>query len=81
MDMNIINTQTEDDFSLLKSNAEDFLLSDYNSNISDDKTIAVVVNTDIIPELQPAEYYCEPDWDTLKSENNKKLYGDLPITE
>lgn len=81
MDMNIIKAKSEEDFILLKENAVEFLSSDYNSIITDDKTIAVVVNTDIIPELQAEEYYLEPDWDGLKKENNEKLYNKDPITE
>ena len=81
MDMNIIEAKSEDDFILLKENAESFLLSDYNSNISDDITVAVVVNTGIIPVLQSEEYYFEPDWDSLKNKNDKKLYSQKPITE
>lgn len=75
MDMNIINTETDEDFEKLKVNAERFLTSDFNSNITDDKTVAVVVNTDIIPQLQSEEYYAEPDWDSLQEEHKKHLYN------
>lgn len=75
MDMNVIKATSEEDFIILKENAESFLLSEYNSNITDDKTVAVVVNTDIIPPLQSDEYYIEPNWETLKRRNDEKLYS------
>lgn len=82
MDVNITNVSSEEDFEILKSNAERFLTSDFNSNITDDKTIAVVINTDITPQLQSEEYYAEPDWNALQEENNKKLYDmEQPIGE
>lgn len=82
MDMNIIKTKSDEDFEILKSNAEKFLTSDFNSNITDDKTIAVVINTDITPQLQSEEYYAEPDWEAIREENNKKLYDiEQPIGE
>lgn len=81
MDMNILKANSEDDFILLKENAERFLLSEFNASITDDKTVAVVVNTDIIPALQSEEYYIEPDWDLLKQKNDEKLYSQGPITE
>ena len=81
MDMNVIKAESEEDFILLKENAKNFLLSDYNSNITDDKTVAVVVNTDIIPPLQSEEYYIEPNWEALKRKNDDKLYSQELITE
>ena len=81
MDMNLIMANSEEDFLVLQENAAAFLLSDYHENITDDKTIAVVVNTDIIPELQPEEYYFEPDWEALQNEKRKKLYNADPIAE
>lgn len=75
MDMNVIKATSEEDFIMLKENAESFLLSEYNSNITDDKTVAVVVNTDIIPPLQSDEYYIEPNWEALKHRNDEKLYS------
>ena len=81
MDMNVIKAESEEDFILLKENAKNFLLSDYNSNITDDKTVAVVVNTDIIPPLQSEKYYIEPNWEALKRKNDDKLYSQELITE
>ena len=54
------------------------------SSVSDDKTIAVLINTKIKPDEQPDEYYKEPDWKKLKAEHSKKwrklaypgLFGD-----
>ena len=81
MDMNIIEANSEDDFISLKENAERFLLSEFNASITDDKTVAVVVNTDTIPALQPEEYYNEPEWDALKQKIDEKLYSQETITE
>ena len=41
------------------------------SSVSDDKTIAVLINTKIQPHEQPDEYYKEPDWKALKAEHDK----------
>lgn len=37
-----------------------------DAQVSDDKTVAVLVNTDVPVKLQSPEYYAEPDWAELK---------------
>jgi hypothetical protein len=63
-----------EDFEKIKSEAETFLNSELNSNITDDKTIAVVINADVLPQIKSGEYYAEPDWERLQSENKRQLY-------
>ncbi len=36
------------------------------AQVNDDKTVAVIMNTDTSYSMQPAEYYAEPDWPSLK---------------
>ena len=40
--------------------------------VGDDKTVAVVINMDIICEKQPDNYYKEPDWTELKRRFNEE---------
>lgn len=75
MDRNLLKADTEEDFENIKREAESFLFSSYNSSITDDKTIAVIINTDVLPDVKDVEYYAEPDWDKLKEEKMEKLYA------
>ena len=75
VDRNLLKADTKEDFEHIKREAEAFLNSEGNAGITDDKTIAVVINTDIVPADKAEEYYSEPDWDLLQSENKKKLYS------
>lgn len=43
-----------------------FMGSIPDAQVNDDKTVAVLVNTDVPVRLQPPEYYAEPDWAELK---------------
>ena len=53
--------------------------------VSDDKTIVVMVNESVHCERQPEEYYSEPDWDLLKrkfqDEWRRVAYPDLYRSE
>ncbi len=40
------------------------------TQVSDDKTVVVVVNDSVQITRQPDEYYIEPDWDELKKKHN-----------
>lgn len=42
------------------------------SSVSDDKTIAIMLNTCTETDLQPDEYYQEPDWEALKNRWREK---------
>lgn len=41
-----------------------------DNQVSDDKTVVVLINTAIKTKLQPADYYIEPDWEELKKKHN-----------
>ncbi len=43
-----------------------FLESIPESQVDDDITVVVLVNADVVPGIQPAEYYKDPDWKELK---------------
>lgn len=42
-------------------------------NVTDDKTIVGLINTDILADLKDEEYYKEPDWDKLNENMKRKL--------
>ena len=44
--------------------------------ITDDKTIVGIINTDVVPEMKADDFYTEPDWKTLAKEHHDKLYGE-----
>ena len=56
---------------------KDFLNSAACASITDDKTIVVLINSNIIPDVKEDAYYQEPDWDALQKERYKKLYPHL----
>lgn len=76
MDRNILKSDTMEDFEVIKKEAENFLNSAQNSSITDDKTVAVVINTNFIPAIKNSDYYAEPDWVQLQNENKQNLYKD-----
>ena len=47
---------------------------EYSKQITDDKTIVGIINTDVTPEIKSDEYYLEPDWQTLAKEHHDRLY-------
>jgi serine/threonine protein phosphatase PrpC len=75
MDRNILKSDTMEDFEVIKREAEAFLNSEQNAGITDDKTVAVVINTDFTPAVKNIDYYTEPDWVQLQSENKQNLYN------
>jgi|AGTN01.2.fsa_nt_gi Serine/threonine protein phosphatase len=42
--------------------------------ITDDKTLAILINPDTELKEKPCEFYAEPDWDKLSEEWMKKVY-------
>jgi len=54
-----------------------FLNSDTCKSITDDKTLLVLLNEDIMPERKEDAYYEEPNWEALQLEWNKKAYPHL----
>ncbi|MFZ1780520.1 MAG: PP2C family serine/threonine-protein phosphatase [Enterococcus aquimarinus] len=75
MDRNILSVKTAADFENAQKEVEDFLNSEQSRQITDDKTILAIINTDILPEVKPDEYYDEPNWKHLAEEHRAKLYG------
>jgi hypothetical protein len=75
MDRNLLKANDMKDFEKIRKEVRVFLNSEYNSNITDDKTIATVINMDILPAVKPDEYYAEPNWAQIQSEHRKKLYS------
>lgn len=53
-----------------KERIQKFIHNIPDSQVNDDKTIVVLVNTDIKAETQPPDYYVEPDWAELKRKRN-----------
>ena len=51
---------------------DDFIASIPGNQVSDDKTVLVMLNTDIQSEKQPDEYYYSPDWDVLKKKRDEE---------
>jgi hypothetical protein len=54
-----------------------FLESEACAAITDDKTVVVLVDGDIVPEAKEDAFYGEPDWDALQLEWDKKAYPQL----
>ena len=54
-----------------------FLCGDSCRAITDDKTILVAFNADVVPALKDDSYYAEPDWAKLQEEWNRKAYPHL----
>jgi serine/threonine protein phosphatase PrpC len=68
---------SEDNQKEIEESRTEFLSSDACANITDDKTVVVLINAGLIPALRGADYYAEPDWDALQSLWNKKAYPHL----
>jgi serine/threonine protein phosphatase PrpC len=78
MDRNILIANNEQDFEALQKKISEYISSEKfsaNYNISDDKTLVGVINTDIMPALKPDEYYAEPDWRSLHTSMSRKIYA------
>jgi serine/threonine protein phosphatase PrpC len=75
MDRNLLKVNSMKDFEKVRREVKDFLNSEYNANITDDKTLAAIINLGVDPAMKPESYYAEPNWDQLQRENRKKLYS------
>lgn len=74
MDTNILKVSTPADFENAQTEIADFFKGPYSKQITDDKTIVGIINTDVTPETKPDEFYAEPDWKTLAKEHHDRLY-------
>ena len=76
MDSNGIGV-ADDTIGKIGKDREHFINSDACASITDDKTLLVLINGDIKPELKDKPFYVEPDWEALQMEWNKKAYPHL----
>ena len=76
MDNNAIGITTENREQVEESR-KNFLCGDSCKAITDDKTIVVAFNDDVIPALKEDSYYAEPDWAKLQEAWNRKAYPHL----
>lgn len=76
MDNNIIGI-TDENREQVEESRKKFLCGDSCKAITDDKTVVVAFNTDIVPALKDDSYYAEPDWAKLKELWNRKAYPHL----
>jgi serine/threonine protein phosphatase PrpC len=75
MDRNLLKVSNQADFDKIRKEIKLFLNSEYNAKITDDKTIATVINMDYVPAVKSDKYYAEPEWERLQNEHRKKLYS------
>lgn len=77
MDFNNFGDDIHNDDDLQKW-AEDLLTNadKLGTVTTDDKTVAVIMNKELVPAEQKASYYQEPDWNFLKAKQNHYLYGE-----
>jgi len=76
MDNNILNANKKTINNIGKERKK-FINSEACSSITDDKTLLVLINSKIMPEIKEDAFYAEPDWDALQLEWNKKAYPHL----
>ena len=73
----------------VQTGMRDYIESIPAEQVSDDKTVAVLVNTAVRTKRQPRAYYLEPDWAELKRKHDEAwkreaypgLYKDAPTAE
>lgn len=71
MDRNVLKANDSEDFIKLQNSISAFVSGNGISNVTDDKTIVGVINTKVVPTLKDKEYYCEPDWNSLKMKRDE----------
>ena len=75
MNPRIIDTQKGE--TVTEDRMSSFIESIPGEQISDDKTVVVLINTDTPYSLQPDIYYEEPDWSMLKRKYEEELINIL----
>lgn len=65
---------TEEEVSVLEDAAYKYLKNFPSTLLDDDKTVVVLINTELLPEIKEEEYYAIPDWRALRTEAEKKLF-------
>lgn len=81
MDINVLKVSTPADFENAQAEIIDFFKGPCCKQITDDKTIVGIINTDVVPEMKADDFYTEPDWKTLAKEHHDKLYGGKTLEE
>lgn len=76
MDNNVIGI-TAENRDQVEESRKNFLCGDSCRAITDDKTIVVAFNAEVIPALKDDSYYAEPDWAKLQELWNRKAYPHL----
>ncbi len=74
VDINLLKVSTPADFENAQNEIREFFSGPYSRQITDDKTIVGIINTEVVPEVKPNDYYREPDWETLANNHHEKLY-------
>ena len=74
MDINILKVSSPEDFEHAQAEITEFFGSPDSRQITDDKTIVGIINTEVTPEVRPESYYEEPDWEALAREHRERLY-------
>ncbi|MCL2577937.1 MAG: protein phosphatase 2C domain-containing protein [Defluviitaleaceae bacterium] len=57
---------------MIKTRITNFMENIPNEQVSDDKTVTVLINASIATKEQPEEYYMEPDWAELKKKHDEE---------
>ena len=81
MDRNILKANNSEDFVVLQKKISDYISSEkfsHDQNISDDKTLVGVINTEIMPALKDESYYKMPDWEALHENMLNIIYRRTP---
>lgn len=76
MDNNVIGI-TQENRQETEESRRCFLCGDSCRAITDDKTILVIINQDIMPKQKEDSYYAEPDWAKLQDIWNRVAYPHL----
>lgn len=76
MDNNVLNVN-EENILQIQANLIEYFESEQLSSVTDDKTIAVLINLNKFAETLDDEYYAVPDFDGLRREWEKKVHPHL----
>lgn len=71
MDAKILNIEADGE-ETVQNRISTFIEKIPDAQVNDDKTVAVILNTDNKPALMAEDYYKEPDWKELKRKREEK---------
>lgn len=72
MDKDVLGYGIEDEASV-QGKMESFLASIPGEQVSDDKTVAVLIDASVAVSAQPEAYYAVPDWKALKEKRDREF--------